>query len=67
MLKDDYLSAIKKAGFKQVTVNNETVFPIDGMINDPIAQAIIKGLDVEVEKLAEMAKSVVSIKVSAVK
>ena len=67
LLKDDYLSAIKKAGFKQVTVNNETVFPIDGMINDPMAQAIIKGLDVEVENLAEMAKSVVSIKVSAVK
>ena len=66
-LKGDYLADIKNAGFKNVKVNEETVFPIDGMLNDPMAQAIIKGLNISGERLTELAKSVVSIKVSAMK
>lgn len=66
-LKGDYLADIKNAGFKNVKVNEETVFPIDGMLNDPMAQTIIKGLNISGERLTEVAKSVVSIKVSAIK
>jgi arsenite methyltransferase len=66
-LKVDYLAAIKNAGFRNVKVNEETVFPIDGMLNDPLAQDIIKGLNLSGENLAELAKSVVSMKVSAIK
>ena len=66
-LKGDYLEDIKNAGFKNVKINEETVFPVDGMLNDPIAQAIIKRLNIPEEHLAELAKSIVSIKISAVK
>jgi len=66
-LKGDYLEDIKNAGFKNVKVHEETVFPIDGMLNDPMAQAIIKGLNISTESLTELSKSVISMKVSAVK
>ncbi len=66
-LKGDYLAYIRNAGFKNVKVTEETVFPIEGMLNDPMAQAVMKGLNMPAEKLTELARSVVSIKVSAVK
>jgi len=66
-LKGDYLADIKNAGFKNVKVNEETVFPIDGILNDPMAQAMIKGLNISTESLTELSRSVISMKVSAVK
>jgi len=66
-LKGDYLSDIKKAGFKNIKVNEETAFSIDGLLNDPMTQTIMKELNISGEYLTELAKSVVSIKVSAVK
>jgi len=66
-LKDDYLGAIKSAGFKQVKVVEETVFPIDCMANDPTAQAIIKELKIPAEMLRELGSSILSIKVQASK
>jgi arsenite methyltransferase len=38
--KDKYLNAIKSAGFKDVTVVDESFFPLDCMANDPKGQAI---------------------------
>jgi SAM-dependent methyltransferase len=67
MLKDDYLGAVKAAGFKDVQVIEETTFPIDCLANDPAAQAIIKEIKVPVDKLLEFADSVLSVKVQAVK
>jgi len=67
LLKKDYLADMKNAGFKSVKVNSETVFPIDGMLEDPVAKAIIKKLKLSKKDLLETAKSVVSVKVSAVK
>ena len=66
-MKTDYLEAIRAAGFQDVTVSDETAFPIEGAANDPTAQAIIKTLEISPETLTEMASSVVSVKVSAVK
>ena len=66
-LKEKYLSDIKDTGFKNVKINEETVFPIDGLLNDPIAQQMIKDLNITGEYLTELVKSVVSIKVSALK
>jgi len=66
-LKEKYLSDIKDTGFKNVNINEETVFPIDGLLNDPIAQQMIKDLNITGEYLTELVKSVVSIKVSALK
>ena len=65
LLKDDYLGAIRSAGFKDVRVIEESVFPIDCMANDPTAQAIMKELKITPEKVQEIGQAVLSVKVQA--
>ena len=62
--KNDYLSAIKEAGFQEVRVMEETAFSIDCMANDPTAQAVINKLKVTRE---DIENTVASIKVRAIK
>jgi ubiquinone/menaquinone biosynthesis C-methylase UbiE len=63
--KESYLGAIQKAGFQKIQILQETVFPTEFLANDPTAREIAKNLSPQ--KAKELAKSVVSIKVSAVK
>jgi arsenite methyltransferase len=65
MMKNEYLSAIESAGFDDIQVVDEAIFPIDCMANDPTAQAIIKEMKVSADKIIEFANSVLSIKVQA--
>jgi len=67
MLKDDYLGAIKSAGFKDVKVIEEATFPIESMANDPTAQVIMKEMKITPEKVKEIGQAVLSVKVQAVK
>ena len=63
IMKDEYLGAIKAAGFQEVGIVDETSFPIDHMANDPTAKAIIDNLEIPAEEVTDLAKSVISIKV----
>lgn len=63
MMKDEYIKTIKSAGFKEVTILDETHFPAEYLVNDPTVNAIIENLKLSREKLFEIAQSVVSIKV----
>ncbi len=65
--KDRYLGAIKSAGFGDVTVIDETVFPLDCMTNDPTGQAILKSLKGTPEQLKMVQNSISSVKVGAIK
>lgn len=65
--KESYLGAIKKAGFQKIQILDETVFPTEILANDPTAREIVKSLNLSPQKAEELAKSVVSVKVSAVK
>jgi arsenite methyltransferase len=67
VLKDHYLEAIRSAGFEDVQVVAEDVFPVDLVAHDPTAKAIIEGLQLSEEELKDLAHSVVSMKVAAVK
>lgn len=67
MLKDDYLGAVKAAGFKDVKVIEEANFPIDCLANDPTAQVIMKEMKITPEKVKEIGQAVLSVKVQAVK
>jgi len=67
MLKDEYLKTIEDAGLKDITITDETVFPVDYMLNDPIAQEIVDKLGISSKETKDIADSVVSVKVSAVK
>ncbi|MQY70109.1 MAG: arsenite methyltransferase, partial [Firmicutes bacterium] len=67
MMRDEYLGAIKAAGFQEVRIIDETSFPIDWMANDPTAKAIMENLNLPPEKVKEIASSVTSIKVRGIK
>lgn len=65
--KKEYLDAIQTAGFKETKVLDETIYPIEFLANDPTTREVVKNLKLSQEKAKDLANSVVSIKVSAVK
>jgi SAM-dependent methyltransferase len=67
IMKDEYLRKIKSAGFQDVRVIDETLFPVELITNDPTVKRIIDNLGMELDEARGVASSVVSVKVSAVK
>lgn len=67
MMKDEYLMTIKEAGFQDVRIIDETVFPIECMANDPTAKAIVENMKIPHETLEKIANSIISIKVYGIK
>ena len=65
--KDEYLAVIREAGFQEVGIMGETVFPVECVTNDPLARTLINKMDVTMEKMEDIASSVVSIKVQGIK
>jgi arsenite methyltransferase len=65
VMKDQYIGAVKEAGFEDVRVVDEVFYPVDSMADGPTA--IIKDSQIPPEKLAQYASSVLSVKVHAVK
>ncbi len=66
-LESDYLAAIKTAGFHEIKTRDDSVFPVASIISEPEAVEIIKSLKLTPAKAKELAATVKSIKVSAVK
>jgi arsenite methyltransferase len=67
LVKDDYLDAIREAGFKDVAVESEKVFPAELVLEDSLAPGIIKKLNVPQKELTEHISSVLSLSVRALK
>jgi hypothetical protein len=67
IMKGEYLGFIRAAGFQEVTILEETLFPIEYMENDPTEKAVLGDLKISPEKVSEIEHSVLSIKVYAVK
>lgn len=67
MMKDDYIGAVKAAGFNNINIIDEMSFPIDCLANDPTARASINDSGISLAELGSIGSSVRSIKVSAVK
>jgi SAM-dependent methyltransferase len=66
-LKEDYLNMLRQAGFSEVQVVGESAFDIGDMVHDPMVKAIIEEARLTPGEIAEAGRSVVSIKVIAVK
>jgi len=66
-VKDEYLDNIKAAGFKEVTIVDETSFPSDYAVTDPTVQALVKDIGVSPADLKKLGGSIKSIKVHATK
>jgi len=65
--KKEYLEAIQAAGFGETKVAGEAAFPTELLANDPTVREVAKNLKLSPEKAEDLASSVVSIKVSAIK
>jgi arsenite methyltransferase len=66
-MKDKYLKMIEGAGFQEVRVIEENHFPVEDMANDPTAQAIGKTKEIPAGELKNIANTVSSVKVAAIK
>ena len=66
-MKTEYIKLIKNAGFKEVEIIKETLFPPELLLSDSNAKTLMQELNLTQKKVEELAKSVASIKVSAIK
>jgi arsenite methyltransferase len=65
--KKEYLETIRAAGFEETKVLGEAAFSVDLLANDPTAVEIAKNLKLSPERARDLAGSVISIKVSAIR
>ena len=67
MLKDEYLETVKSVGFQDISIIKESAFSVELIISDPAAKALIESLKMPPEKMRQLAASVLSVAVSAIK
>ncbi len=67
MLKDDYLAAIRGAGFTPVEVREEQRYPLEDVLTDPVISQAIRQFEIAPELALKAANSVLSVGVFAVK
>ncbi len=67
LVKDDYLAAIREAGFSGVEVVSEKAFPAELVLEDSLAPEIIAKLDIPRDELLDHISSVLSLNIQAFK
>jgi SAM-dependent methyltransferase len=67
LVREDYLGAIRAAGFTDVKVVSEKAFPAELVLEDSLAPEIARKLNVPQKELQEHVSSVLSLNVSAFK
>jgi arsenite methyltransferase len=67
MRKDDYVNAIKKAGFEEVTIVSESHFPAELIASQPVIKEFVDKMNIPFEELRDIGESVVSMKIAAKK
>jgi arsenite methyltransferase len=67
MRKEHYIKLIQDAGFEQIEVQGEDSFSLGLESEDAMAKAIAEETEIPIERLSEIARSVVSIKIGAIK
>ncbi len=66
-MKATYVKIIENAGFEEVKVIEETHLPLELMLSDATAKAVMKELKLTEKRAAKLVNSVASIKISATK
>jgi len=67
IMKEEYISYIKKAGFKDIKIMGQVNYPVEAMANDITARVVKNNPSLTKENLKEIEDAVASIKVHAVK
>ncbi len=65
--KEHYIDAISKAGFENISIDKEAPFPIELMLNDPIAEKIVRENNLTEKEIKDIANAIASISISAKK
>jgi ubiquinone/menaquinone biosynthesis C-methylase UbiE len=66
-IKEKYLDLISKAGFREVKILQEKTYPVEFIISEPEAAETVNSLGMTKEEVKDIANSIVSISISAVK
>ncbi len=66
-IKDKYLDLISRAGFQDIKILQEKAYPLEFIISEPEAKEVMDSLKMTQEGAKNVANSIVSISVSAVK
>lgn len=67
ILKDEYIKTIEQAGFQDIKIDGETSFPIEYMLNDPTAKALIANLNTPIDTIKALSDTILSIRISGAK
>jgi arsenite methyltransferase len=67
VMKEDYLRAIREAGFVDIEIVGETTFPVSDLLDHPAVKERFGQADQLEEQIEEISSSIASIKVSAIK
>ena len=67
VLKNKYMDIIKKTGFKKIMIMDAKTFPVDYILSDPAAKAILENIRVSGKTPVKIADSVQSISVRGYK
>lgn len=65
--KEHYIDAITKAGFENISIDKQAPFPIELMMNDPIAEKIVSENNLSEKEIKDIANSIASVSISAIK
>lgn len=67
-LREDYLRAMREAGFESITVQSEMPFPVDCLTTDPMMAGLAQSVNLSIEELAgQAADFVLSMRVAGIK
>jgi SAM-dependent methyltransferase len=66
-LKDDYLGAVKNAGFADIRIVDETIFPVQDMIDHPSVKELGLERGTLQDAVRKLENTVASLKIAAVK
>jgi arsenite methyltransferase len=65
--KDEYLKAIRGAGFQDVEVIDQTTFPLENFVDDPTAKILVENAKIDEAQVKELADAIASVKVRGIK
>jgi len=65
LLKEKYIDTINEAGFKDIEILSETIFPLEFIASDPMAKKMIDRVPKETAE--DVMKSIISIRIKGVK
>ncbi|MCK5023859.1 MAG: methyltransferase domain-containing protein, partial [Candidatus Aenigmarchaeota archaeon] len=67
VLKQEYLEAVRTAGFRDIETVDELPIPADTWVSDPVAELVMKNLEISRDEVMKLLETVVSVKVKGVK